>query len=258
MMETRPGPWIEALRHSHERLSNLVDPLDAEQLQGRSYASEWSIAQVLSHLGSQAEIFGLFLDAGLSGHEPPGRDAFGPIWDAWNARSPEAQAAEALRAGQAILERFESLDDQQREQLHLEMFGMSLDTTGLARVRLGENALHSWDVAVVLDRSATVSSDAVDLLVDTLGQLVSRAGKPDGTRRRVRIVTSAPERHFDLEIAEAVTLTESEADSTEAELRIPAEGLIRLIYGRLDPDHTPPMDSQGIGLDELRRMFPGV
>lgn len=257
-MQTQPGPWIEALRHSHERLSKLVGPLDTEELQRPSYASEWSIAQVLSHLGSQAEIFDLFLDAGLSGDEPPRGDAFSPIWDVWNARNPEAQAAEALRADLATLERFESLEDEQRAHLQLEMFGMSLDTTGLARMRLGEHAVHTWDVAVALDRSATVSSDAVDLLVDSLGQLVSRVGKPDGTKRRVRIVTSAPERHFDLEVAEAVTLTESAADRAEAELRIPAEGFVRLIYGRLDPDHTPPIEAHGIGLDELRQMFVGV
>ena len=58
-METSPDPWIGALRHSHDRLQALVGPLDPGQLEQGSYASEWSIAQVLSHLGSQAEIFGL-------------------------------------------------------------------------------------------------------------------------------------------------------------------------------------------------------
>src|SRR5437763_1839363 len=109
-METRPDPWIQALRHSHETLRSLAGPLDASQLARRSYAPEWTIAQVLSHLGSQAEIFGLFLDAGLAGQDPPGRDAFPPVWEAWNAKSPPAQAADALRADQAVTERFESLD----------------------------------------------------------------------------------------------------------------------------------------------------
>src|SRR6266404_2449775 len=65
-METSPAPWIDALRRSHDRLRASVEPLDLGQLEQRSYASEWSIAQVVSHLGSQAEIFGLFLDAGLT------------------------------------------------------------------------------------------------------------------------------------------------------------------------------------------------
>ena len=72
-MQTSPDPWIGALRRSHDRLQALVEPLGLSQLEQRSYASEWSIAQVLSHLGSQAEIFGGFLEAGLTGQDPPGR-----------------------------------------------------------------------------------------------------------------------------------------------------------------------------------------
>jgi len=102
-METSPDPWIGALRHSHDRLQALVEPLGQDQLEQRSYASEWSIAQVLSHLGSQAEIFGLFLAAGLAGQDPPGREEFMPIWDSWNAKDPQAQASDALRADLATV-----------------------------------------------------------------------------------------------------------------------------------------------------------
>src|ERR1700678_2693299 len=94
-MENSPAPWISALRHSHDRLQAAAGPLDLAQLEQLSYASEWSIAQVLSHLGSQAEIFGLSRDAGLTGQDAPGREAFPPIWDVWNAKSPQAQASDA-------------------------------------------------------------------------------------------------------------------------------------------------------------------
>ena len=173
-METSPAPWIDALRRSHDRLQAVAGPLDLDQLQRKSYASEWSIAQVLSHIGSQAEIFGLFLDAGLSGQDPPGPDAFPPIWETWNAKSPQDQAADALRADEAVTGRFESLDDDQRKRFRLSLFGMDLDAAGLARMRLGEHAVHTWDVAVALDPSATLAPDAVGLLIDTLGQLAAR------------------------------------------------------------------------------------
>ena len=42
-----------------------------------------------------------------------------------------------------------------------------------------------------------------------------------------------------------------------SELRLPAEAFVRLLYGRLDPDHTPPAESTGVDLDELRPIFPG-
>ena len=190
-METSPDPWIGALRHSHDRLQALVEPLGLSQLEQRSYASEWSIAQVLSHLGSQAEIFGGFLEAVLTGQDPPGRDSFVPIWNAWNAKDPQAQATDGLRADEATLERFESLDPEQKARLRLHMFGMDLDITGLARMRVSEHAIHSWDVAVALDPAATVALDAIGLLIDTVGQLAARSAKPDGKERRILVCRPA-------------------------------------------------------------------
>ena len=105
--------------------------------------ADWSIAQVLSHIGSQAEIFCLFLDAGLSGQDPPRPEAFGPIWETWNAKSPKEQAADALRADERVTARFESIDDEQRKRFALKLFGMDFDATGLARLRLGEHAVHT-------------------------------------------------------------------------------------------------------------------
>ena len=256
-METRPGPWIQALRHSHETLQAVAGPLDAGQLERRSYASQWSIAQVLSHLGSQAEIFSLLLNAGLAGQDPPGQDAFPPIWEAWNAKSPDIQAADALRADHAVTVRLESLDDTQRDRLHLHAFGMDLDITGLARIRLGEHAVHTWDIAVALDPAATVAPDAVVLLVDTLGQLVTWTAKPRGQRRRLRVSTSSPVRHYMLDIGETVTLMPTEGNSIRPELALPAEAFVRLVYGRLDPAHTPPVEATRVDLDELRQVFPG-
>jgi uncharacterized protein (TIGR03083 family) len=260
-MEPSPGPWISALRHSHDRLQASVEPLGRAELEQRSYASEWSIAQVLSHLGSQAEIFDMFLDAGLTGQEPPGREEFVPIWDRWNAKDPQAQAADALRADEAAVRRFESLDADERARLRLKMFGMELGAAGLARMRLGEHAIHTWDVLVALDPSATVAPDAVALLVDTLDQLAARSGKPDGTQRRVRVSTTDPDRQFILETGEAVALTPPDGESAPepglSELRLPAEAFVRLVYGRMDQAHTPPAEVAGVDLDELRQVFPG-
>jgi uncharacterized protein (TIGR03083 family) len=260
-MESSPAPWLSALRHSHDRLRRVVEPLTVDQLEQRSYASEWSIAQVLSHLGSQSEIFGLFIDAGLSGQDPPGADAFGPIWDAWNGKDAQAQAADALRADAATLARFESLDAGQQARLQLHLFGMELGITGLARLRLGEHAIHTWDVAVALDPEATVAPDAVALLIDTLDQMVGRTARPDGQHRKIRVLTSDPDRQFTLQTADTVTLTGPDGEGPPelglSELRLPAEAFVRLTAGRLDPDHTPAVEATGVDLDELRKIFPG-
>jgi uncharacterized protein (TIGR03083 family) len=260
-MESSPGPWISALRHSHDRLRASVEPLGLDQLSQRSYPSEWTIAQVLSHLGSQAEIFGMILEAGLAGQEPPGREAFPPVWDKWNAKDPQAQASDALHADQAILERLESMDADEQERLHLQLFGMDIDAAGFARMRVSEHAVHTWDVLVALDPSATLAPDAVALLIDTVDRVAARSAQPDGQQRKVRVITTDPDRRFILETGEAVTLTLSDDESPPepglSELRLPAEAFIRLIYGRMDEAHTPPAETAGVELDELRQTFRG-
>ena len=260
-MEPSPGPWISALRHSHDRLRADVEPLGPDQLTQRSYPSEWTIAQVLSHLGSQAEIFGLVLEAGLGGQEPPGPEAFPPIWDTWNAKDPQAQATDALRADQATLERLESMDAGERERFHLKLFGMDIDAAGFARLRLSEHAVHTWDVLVALDPAATLAPDATALLIDIVDQVAGRSAEPDGKPRQVRVSTTDPERQFILETGEEVTLTPSDGNAAPepglSELRLPAEGLIRLVYGRLDEAHTPPAETAGVELGELRQIFRG-
>jgi uncharacterized protein (TIGR03083 family) len=256
-VETSPDPWIDALRHSHDRLQGLVEPLDLSQLEQRSYASEWSIAQVLSHLGSGAQIFEMFLAAALAGQDLPGRDIFVPIWNEWNAKDPQAQAADALQADEATVERFESLDPDQKAHVRLQIFGMDSDLTQLARMRVSEHSIHTWDVAVALDPSAKVAPDAVGLLIDTVGQLVARSAQSDGKQRRILVSTTDPERHFVLETGEAISLTEADGEEDLPELRLPAEAFVRLIYGRLGPHHTPPVETDGVGLDDLRQLFPG-
>jgi uncharacterized protein (TIGR03083 family) len=248
------GTWIGALRSSHDLFSELVTPLDAAGVRAPSYASEWSIADVASHLGSQAEIFGLFVDAGLAGKEPPGGDAFGPIWEVWNKRSPEDQVAESVAANQAFVQRLEVLSAAEQAAFALSMFGSEFDLARLAAMRLGEHAVHTWDVAVALDPKAEVAPDAVDLLVDTLEVTAGRAGKPLQEPRDIVISTTAPERGFVLATGPEVSLSGS---SGPADLQLPAEAFVRLVFGRLDPDHTPASITGGELLPSLRTVFPG-
>ncbi len=81
-----------ALWASHRRLDNATRGMTREQLSGPSYCSEWTIAQVMSHLGSGVQVMGLRLDAGLAGTEPPNQSEVEGIWAVWDAMTPEDQA----------------------------------------------------------------------------------------------------------------------------------------------------------------------
>jgi uncharacterized protein (TIGR03083 family) len=256
-MEANAQLWIGALRRSHDQLQALVEPLDAAQLRSRAYPSQWSIAQVLSHLGSGSQVFDRFIDSGLTGAPPPGIDVMQPIWDEWNAKTPDAQAADGLDSDDALVKRLESLTPDELERFHLSMFGMELDVAGLCRLRLSEHTLHTWDVAVALDPAATLNPDATALLIDGVAMMGNRGVNPGGEPLRLQINTTSPARSFALEAGEAVSFSEGPMSAPDAEVVIPSEALIRLLAGRLDPDHTPPIVVHGIELDRLRQMYPG-
>jgi hypothetical protein len=57
-------PWIVSLRDVQNRLATVVKPLGSEAIRGQSFHS-WTIAEVLSHLGSQADVFDGVLTSGL-------------------------------------------------------------------------------------------------------------------------------------------------------------------------------------------------
>jgi uncharacterized protein (TIGR03083 family) len=249
-----------ALRGSHDRLAASVRGLAPDEVTATSYADEWSIAAVLSHLGSGAEIFTMFLDAGLAGEPPPDMEKFSAVWARWDAKTPEDQVRDGIAADAQFLDRLDALSESERSAWRMELFGAEQGVNDVARMRLGEHALHTWDVAVVLDGGVTVPADVAGMLVDDLDPLVGRFGKPAETALRVHVSTHGPDRAFTLESGpDGLRLSPAESDPADhdASLRLPAEAFTRLVYGRMDADHTPSVDSQGIDLDTLRAMFPG-
>jgi len=258
--------WVETLRASHDRLTKLVADLDAGELAGPSYDTDWSIAQVLSHLGSQAEIFGLFLDAGLAGSEVPGIVAFHPVWDAWNERGPVEQRDDSLAANEVLVSRVEALTPAQVESFRIALSGAELDLAGYVRMRLSEHAVHTWDVEVALEPDATVPGDAVELLVDGLGQTAGYSGEPSGQPFLVHVSTTDPARELLVSVGGSdgsVSLLAAPAPdglgSADGAITLPAEAFLRLVYGRLDPAHTPAVSESGRrGLSDLRTVFRGI
>lgn len=245
---------IAALRASHERLRSITTPLSPADVRQGAYPTEWSIAQVLSHLGSGAQINGLVLDAGLAGTPGPQREAFQQIWDAWNAKDPETQVADGLAVDADLTARIEAA---RGTDARFSTWAGELNLSQFAATRLFEHALHTWDVAVALDPAATVSPDAVAIILPGLSRLVGFAAKPAGDLGRIHIVTTDPDEELALTLGPTSTLEPWSGDNAGAEVRLPAEAFVRLVYGRLDPDHTPAVHTDGVALDDLRTAFPG-
>jgi len=251
--------WITALRGSHDRFRSLVTGLDGHDLETTSYDSEWTLAQVASHIGSGAEIFRLILEAGLGGVEPPGVEAMHPIWNAWNARGAVAQRDEALAADEGLVAAFETTTDAEREKFRMSLFGMDVDLAGLAAMRLSELAVHTWDIAVALDPKSTIDADAVRLLLAGLGRTAARSGKPVAEPFTVLLLTSEPAGAYLVSAGQTASIETATASTTaDGTATLPAEAYVRLVYGRLDPEHTPSVSESGArGLVDLRAVFQG-
>jgi uncharacterized protein (TIGR03083 family) len=258
-----PRTLIATLRESHERLAGLAEPMTPEQVRAQSYCRDWTNAQVLSHLGSGAEIALLTLPGALGESEPAGREVFGPVWDKWNAKSPDQQAADAVVSDEKHIQTLEALTDQQLAAIDMDFFGMMrLDAAGLVRMRLSEHAMHTWDLAVMQDPTATVQADAVELLIDNVPQLLARRAKPLPEPFAARITTTNPDRDYLLTSGESVKMEnwpgDAGGDADIPHVRMPTEALLRLAYGRLDPEHTPSsVSGDADTLDKLRALFPG-
>lgn len=263
MTSTADQP-ISALRTGHDKLAALIDVLPPGRIGGRSGAAEWTIAQVLSHLGSGAEIGLAGLDASVSGAAKPAEGFNRSVWDRWNAMDPQTQAREFVASNEKLVLAYEALDDNTRNNgaVDLGFLPAPADIATSASLRLLEFALHAWDVTVASDARAIVPADAVEPMMNVIPFLMGWIGRPadvlGGRGIAVTVKTTEPVRTFGLEITDQVTLVES-PDDTDAELILPGESWLRLATGRLkSADTSDAVSVNGdITLDQLREIFPG-
>lgn len=254
---------LHALQSGHDELAALVPTLTAQQLRGPSAASEWDVSQVLSHLGSGAVIGLATLRAALDGGSNPGMEANRAVWARWDAMSPEERAAGFVEADRALLAQYTSLDDETVAALRIDLGWMPqpVDVATAAKMRLNEVALHSWDVRVAFDDTATIHAEAVPLLLDQSLGMLAWLGKPaalDGREVTVAVHLHDPDQRFGLRIADVVTAV-GEPAAPDAVLALPAEAWLRLAAGRLGPQHTPAgVEVTGpVDVALLRQVFPG-
>lgn len=249
---------IAELRATHDRLAAHVATLTAHDLAAASGAEQWTVADVLSHLGSGAEInrHTLLASLGEGDDRPENQD----VWDRWNALAPEAQAAGFVESDGRLVELYESLTPEQRATTNVDLGFMPAPVplaTALG-MRLNEQTLHDWDVRVAADPTAALSDTAAELMVqhylDGMGFMLGFVGKAAELDHAARVAFG----DNTLAITDAVAL-EAGTDGSTATYAGPLEAVVRLVGGRLGTEHTP-SDVEVTGnvtLDELRRVFPG-
>jgi uncharacterized protein (TIGR03083 family) len=261
-MTTPADRTIAALRATHDDLAALVPGLSDQQLTGPSGAAEWTVAQVLSHLGSGAEISLATLRGALDGSGAPPAGFNQDVWDRWNAMPPQDQAAGYLRHDADLVAAFEALTPEQRADLTVDMgfLPAPIPVAAMAGMRLSEAVQHSWDVRVALDPAAGLPAEAAEVIAEhlagDLAVLTGFIGKADALAGPA--VVEIRGSGYGIVIDGGVSLVASPQAPT-ATFVGPLEAAVRLIGGRLKPGYTADgVTVEGaVSLDDLRRVFPG-
>jgi uncharacterized protein (TIGR03083 family) len=248
---------ITALRSEYDTLTALVRTLTDEQLAATGGAAEWTVAQVLSHLGSGAEI-GRAPIARAAGETVAAEDNQ-TIWARWDAATPRAQAEGFVEHNRRWFETVEALTPEQRSSLTVDL-GFLPEPVPLVTalgMRLSEVANHSWDVRVAFDPDARVDAGSAEVLLDLLagpvGFMLSFLAKPAELANPVSVAVPGA----GLVIDDAVTVVDH-VESPSATFNGPQEAFVRLINGRLKAPYDSGVTVEGnVTLDDLRRVFPG-
>lgn len=261
-MSERAHQTIKALRSGHDDLAGLAGGLRPDDLARTSGATEWDVSQVLSHLGSGSEILLAVLEGALNGSGRPNDDFNQSVWARWDAMSREERTRRFVEASDALVRRYEGLDEETRESLRIDLgfLPAPVDVATAAGMRLMEFTHHTWDVKATFDPAATLAPEATPLLFEQTARFAGFFAKPIGRPATVAVHTTSPERSFGLNVGETVTVTDEPPSDPDAVLTTPAEWWLRLVVGRHAPEHTPTtvkLTGNAVTLDDLRRVFPG-
>jgi hypothetical protein len=96
-------------------------------------------------------------------------------------------------------------------------------------VRLNEHALHTWDIEVTTDPSATILQPVAVVVADNLEMIGRYTARPTGDTSTVTVAATDVERGFTVALTpESVAFT-STAPITSADVELPAEAIARLV-----------------------------
>jgi uncharacterized protein (TIGR03083 family) len=262
-MASTPAALIALLRRSHDEFAASVAAMSPDEYAGPSYCTEWSIGRVLSHLGSGSQLGQAAIEATRTGTPHLDLDGRRAVWARWDALSDADAAHDYLRYERDFVEYVERLTPAEHEGLRVPFGSAQLTLADFLALRLGEHAVHRWDVEVMASPRAELDDAAVPAILGAISMMSPFLGKGAGDDEvKGLIVAVSLGAHADhtLDLTNGARFSPGLPSTSDATLSAPGPAFVRLCYGRLPGTHTPEtVQYEGKGsLDALRRLFPGI
>jgi uncharacterized protein (TIGR03083 family) len=258
---------LTALKREDQSLRQEVDSQPSSYVEQDSFCSEWKNYQVISHLGSGAEIFQHSLEAALDGKEaltPEGRQA---IWGYFDGLAPQEVYPQYKDRVGKLIAYLEALPESKQNEI-VPTFAGNLPLPKAVLMRLNEMALHVWDLQVKRDPSTKLDDKAAALLlpmvVDRLPNRAKREGLDELRGRRVGFdISGAASSQFTLTPGtEQASVEQGLPANALFTVKMSAEAFERLVSGREPIDKavtagTAQVSGDTSSMTSLNKIFSG-
>ena len=258
---------LDALKREDQALRQEVESQPASYAEQESFCSDWKNYQVISHLGSGAEIFQRTLESALDGREALSPDARQAIWSYFDGLSPQEVYPQYRDRIGKLIAYLEALPESKQNEI-VPTFAGNLPLPRALLTRLNEMALHVWDLRVKRDASARLDEKAAALLlpmvVDRLPNRAKREGLDELRGRPVGFDISGPaSSQFTLNPGtENATVEHGLPSNAAFTVKMSAEAFQRLVSGREPIDKavkvgTATVSGDTSSMTALNKVFPG-
>lgn len=227
-------------RAEYDGLLAYLEQLPPAGWTEQSACKDWQVYQVVSHIGSQPEIVGGAIKAGVFGEPPMTDEQRRAIWGYFDGLQPLEVLPAFRKNNDAFYQMVEAFDERQLGSTIPSFVGPAPLATVLAS-RLNEQALHTWDVRWARDKGAKLTPDAVPTLLELnlLPPFAARLARPDRAPRLVGktigFLLREPEGAVNVAVEpDGATFSRARAASADVTAELPAEAFARLIWGRYD------------------------
>lgn len=228
---------MSALKREYQTVIQDVESRPSSYVEQDSYCANWKNYQVISHLGSGAELFQKSLETALDGKEavtPEGRQA---VWGHFDSLAPEAVYPEFRDRMDKLMAYLEALPDSKHNEI-IPTFAGNLPLPRALLTRLNEVALHVWDIQVKHNPKLTLNDESAALLlpmvVDRLPNRAKREGLDELHGSPVSFdLSGAASRQFTLSPgAEQASVEDGLASNALFTVKMSAEAFERMVAGR--------------------------